>query len=540
MNIEEDITCSCCHAIYKDPVILNCCGNVICKEHIDAVLASLKQTSEKAVCPLCDSEVPSQTFQIIKPLKILIEKRELHKLKIDPKFETTLKNLKDKIKLMEKFENDPDNVIYESISELKRQVDLDREQLKEEIDKQANEIIKKLESLEIEFKRESKTKVNLKEVFDDDFKKSLNNQLREYEKTLNSIAKTNEERENKRLEIEESLEILESKLNEFEKRLFSNKTIKYEPFTKNIDDMFGKLVVNDVNSEKKEYGNLIRTIEGHNDYVYSLAFIGNDELASCSNDKTIKIWSLNDGTLKKTLEGHTSQVYALILLPNGDLASGSRDNTIKIWDLNNGSLKRTLEGHSSFIFTFTSTRNGDLVSGSFDNTIKMWYSNYNLVKTFSGHTNHILALISVNNGDLISGSFDKTIKIWNSSNGTEKKTLTGHTEPVYALVLLQNGDLASGSNDNTIKIWDLNDATAKRTLSGHTNFIWSLALLKNGDLVSGSYDFTIKIWDTKEGQLKKTLTGHAGCIRGLLVLKNGDLVSGSFDKTIKIWNFNDN
>ena len=143
--------------------------------------------------------------------------------------------------IKETVENDPNSIIYESISELKRQVDLDREQLKQNIDKQADEIIKKLESFEIEFKRESKTRV--KEVFDDDFKKSLSNQLLEYEKSLISIAKTNRERESKRLEIEETLKILQSKLNQLGTALFSNKIIKYESFTKNIDNVFGKLAV---------------------------------------------------------------------------------------------------------------------------------------------------------------------------------------------------------------------------------------------------------------------------------------------------------
>ena len=158
MNVEEDVTCTYCKNIYNDPVFLNCCGNNICKQHIDSILAK-KETIEEPACPLCNTEIQNQTFHINRPLKNLIEKRELHNLKLDPKFENTLINFKDKIENMEKLEKDPDSIIYESISELKRQVDLDREQLKEKIDQQADEIIKTLESLEIEFKQESKAKV---------------------------------------------------------------------------------------------------------------------------------------------------------------------------------------------------------------------------------------------------------------------------------------------------------------------------------------------------------------------------------------------
>ena len=142
---------------------------------------------------------------------------------------------------MNKVENDPDSIIYESISKLKRQVDIDREELKEKIDKMADEIIQTLESLEIEFKQESKTRV--KGIFDDDFKTNLNNQLIEYEKNLNSIAKTNEEREKKRLEVEETLKSLQFKLCQLETALFSDKIINYDPFSKDSNGVFGELIV---------------------------------------------------------------------------------------------------------------------------------------------------------------------------------------------------------------------------------------------------------------------------------------------------------
>ena len=253
MNIEEDVTCMHCNGIYKDPVYLNCCENVICKVHIDAALTSVKQTSEKAGCPLCNSEIRNQKFQIIKPLKKLIEKRELHKLKIleDPKFEDTLQSLKDKIKCMKMVENDPDAIIRENISEIKRQVYLDRGKLKKKID-ELSEIIKKLDSFEIEFKEDSKTKV--KEIFNKNFKKSLNDQLEEYEKTLNSLAKTNEEREKNRLLIEDVLKILELKMKKLKNQLFSNKTIEYASIPKNIEHfLFGKSLVVNENLKNKEY-----------------------------------------------------------------------------------------------------------------------------------------------------------------------------------------------------------------------------------------------------------------------------------------------
>ena len=53
--------------------------------------------------------------------------------------------------------------------------------------------------------------------------------------------------------------------------------------------------------------------------IWTLALLANDELAvgGGKNDKTIKIWSLNEGKLTKTLEGHNSSILALACL-NGN------------------------------------------------------------------------------------------------------------------------------------------------------------------------------------------------------------------------------
>jgi len=72
------------------------------------------------------------------------------------------------------------------------------------------------------------------------------------------------------------------------------------------------------------------------------------------------------------LTGHTGAVFPLVALPNGNLASGSNDMTVKIWNTNNRSLVYTLTGHTNFVRTLVSLPNGNLASGSYDNTLKIW------------------------------------------------------------------------------------------------------------------------------------------------------------------------
>ena len=55
----------------------------------------------------------------------------------------------------------------------------------------------------------------------------------------------------------------------------------------------------------------------------ALAVLANGDLASASNDKTIKIWNLSDGSLKKTITGIQNSICALAGHPNGSIISGS-------------------------------------------------------------------------------------------------------------------------------------------------------------------------------------------------------------------------
>jgi WD40 repeat protein len=56
-------------------------------------------------------------------------------------------------------------------------------------------------------------------------------------------------------------------------------------------------------------------------------------LASSSDDKTIKLWSLESKKELKTLQGHTDSVNTISFSPDGKyLVSGSSDKTVKIWN----------------------------------------------------------------------------------------------------------------------------------------------------------------------------------------------------------------
>ena len=53
---------------------------------------------------------------------------------------------------------------------------------------------------------------------------------------------------------------------------------------------------------------LVLSLLGHADRVWSLDFSADGKLlATCSSDKTIKIWSIEDGICRTTLDGTHSR-----------------------------------------------------------------------------------------------------------------------------------------------------------------------------------------------------------------------------------------
>ena len=78
------------------------------------------------------------------------------------------------------------------------------------------------------------------------------------------------------------------------------------------------------------------TLKGHNTFVNALTVLPDGRLASCSSDRTLKVWDLSRPKGQEcvaTLRGHTSAVILVTLLPDGRLVSCSADKTIKVWDL---------------------------------------------------------------------------------------------------------------------------------------------------------------------------------------------------------------
>ncbi|KAI9655416.1 MAG: hypothetical protein M1829_000652 [Trizodia sp. TS-e1964] len=218
------------------------------------------------------------------------------------------------------------------------------------------------------------------------------------------------------------------------------------------------------------WSSCLQTLEGHSNGVYSVAFSHNDkQLASASDDKTLKIWDTASGSCLQTLEGHGNWVNSVAFSHDDkQLASASDDKTLKIWDTASGSCLQTLEGHSKGV---------NSVAFSHDDK------------------------------QLASASYDKTLKIWDTASGSCLHTLEGHRNVVYSVAFSHDDkQLASASYDKTLKIWDTASGSCLQKLEGHGNWVNSVTFSHDDkQLASASSDGTLKIWDTASGSCLQTL-----------------------------------
>lgn len=116
-------------------------------------------------------------------------------------------------------------------------------------------------------------------------------------------------------------------------------------------------------------------VKAHTHRVRALVVSSDGKLlVSGSEDNTIKLWSLPEGSLLKTLEGHFGNVYTLAISPDGKLlASGGSDDIIKLWSLPEGSQLEILKGHTGYIYALAMSPDGKLLaSAGSDDTIKLW------------------------------------------------------------------------------------------------------------------------------------------------------------------------
>jgi len=210
----------------------------------------------------------------------------------------------------------------------------------------------------------------------------------------------------------------------------------------------------------KENIHMVKELVGHEGFVGSIRYLGDEKVVTASGDKTCKLWDIGQGLTVSTFGGHTADVMCTAISPSDPslFVSGSIDKTAKLWDIRTSSCAITFEGHQGDINALDFFPNGfafvtaadDATSRLFDIRTQGELMKYTKDNIWCGLTS---VAFSKGGKFLFQGRDDFKICVWDTLKG-ELTGLLDTVNKVSCLGVSPNGmALCSGNWDSHLTIW---------------------------------------------------------------------------------------
>ncbi len=240
-----------------------------------------------------------------------------------------------------------------------------------------------------------------------------------------------------------------------------------------------------------------KTLLGHSSSVFGLSFSPDRSLLlSCSEDGTVRLWSLQTWTCVVVYRGHLLPIWQVQFCPQGYyFASCGQDRTARLWNTETSSCLRIFAGHFSGVDCLTFHPNSNYVAtGSSDRNIRLWDCvTGNCVRLMTGHKNVVSCMAFSNDGRfLASGGADSRVLLWDIAHGHLLGDFSLHENTVTALCFSRcNAVLTSASSDCTLHLWDFARFVGELNLE-------ELNVAHNPTVITNSKAYKVTTFGTKD------------------------------------------
>jgi len=290
----------------------------------------------------------------------------------------------------------------------------------------------------------------------------------------------------------------------------------------------------------------IHQLKYHSSYINCTTILKDGRFVTGSSNSSIIIY--NNKTFKPdlTIKEHSSSINCVTQLNSGILASCSGDKTIKLFDINENEYKviQTLTNHKNSVYKIKELNNQKLVSCSADSSIIFYFKDNNEYKkdyqiSSNGQCSPIIQ--SKDNEICYSEGKDKAICFFDLLERKIIKSIKNINKRIgsYDWFIMMTKNLLLITGENQLTIINVDSHSIVRTINvPNSDWINAACLLTNDMLLTVDNNKKIIQWKIEGDNLvmiSKKEKANEDCIGIVSKIGNGLIITGDDSGFIKIW-----
>lgn len=221
-------------------------------------------------------------------------------------------------------------------------------------------------------------------------------------------------------------------------------------------------------------GELVRTIDAHQAAVRELVVAPNAQtFGSCGADKTLRLWSLGDGTAQQTMQSIEDVLSFAYSADSTRVAAAYQDGVVRVWERASGQLLQSLAGHTAAVVAVAYLSDGQtIVSASHDHTLRR--AKASITAAWPLHDSSIRGMALYAGGAQVLTCDDQNVILSNTSNGMPVRSYrvgelpsepTGDVaaeltfraiKPLVVVARSDNQRVAVGTEAGEVLVWNSN------------------------------------------------------------------------------------